>query len=367
MRSPFFSPPTRPISCETKTMAESPNLFHHYLREVENYLRRYPFAEKILEKPQEWQVKPLAKGEYNCNYLLIKGKRRLVFRVNIGSQINRCDQILYEYKALQLLGRSGVTPLAIHVDDSRSYLDRGILIMQYLPGRPLNYLLQTDLDGAAEAFAKIHQLVVPAEENHLIVEERPLSLIFDECERLLQHYWQSPHADKAIAAYLAKIVDWAHKARDQEIFFSENPWPCMVNTETNSGNFIVDEKAQKVFLVDWEMPRFGDPSTDLSHFCSPLTTLWKTSFRFSSKGRQAFLASYKKRLAPGYPMDSLDERMRRKDPFVYLRGISWSAYAWAAYQGDFAGIRNRDTWEKLNQYLQLPLIKDLFDPFLAGA
>lgn len=184
-----------------------------------------------------------------------QGERRFVFRVNIASQINRDDQIVYEYKALRLLAPSGVTPKPFWVDDSRAYLDRGISIMEYLPGRPLDY--QRDLDGAAKLFATIHQLELGTKEHELIVENKPLSLIFDECSELLHTYFTSPLADPAIASYLKEVRDWADSAKTDEKYFTADPWLCIVNTEVNSGNFIVDEKGGTMHLIDWEMPRWG--------------------------------------------------------------------------------------------------------------
>jgi hypothetical protein len=58
------------------------------------------------------------------------------------------------------------------------------------------------------------------------------------------------------------------------------------------------------------------------------------------------------------------ERIRLREPFVRLRGISWSAMGWAAYQSDYAGVRNPDTWARLRQYMNLEFIRGLFDPFL---
>jgi len=88
-----------------------------------------------LHARRSFEVLPLAQGEYNLNYLITAGSLRLVFRVNIGTQINRKDQVVYEYKALRLLEGSG-SPPAYFVDDSRRFFDRGILIMEFLPGEP---------------------------------------------------------------------------------------------------------------------------------------------------------------------------------------------------------------------------------------
>ncbi|MGB3225341.1 MAG: aminoglycoside phosphotransferase family protein [Desulforhopalus sp.] len=346
-------------------MNSIPDPFDHYLLKVRHYLQQKCREEApgmAFLAGQDFTVSPLAKGEYNLNYLLTSKKNQLVFRVNMGTQINRDDQIIYEYKTLQLLQRSGVTPKPFFVDDSRSFIDRGISIMEYLPGEPLDYRL--NLPGAAHTLAIIHQVPVNPLQNHLIVEQQPLSLIFDECSGLLNRYLHSELADPDIRNFFYEVLDWAKIAKKQEQYFLDDPWFCIVNTEVNSRNFIVNRKQQTTHLIDWEMPRWGDPSTDLCHFCSPLTTLWKTDFRFSPEALSPFIEEYKHNIRSAHLRDTLEERMRLKFPFVLLRGISWSAMAWVAYQTDYQGIHNVDTRQKIQQYMDLKFIRSLFEPFI---
>ena len=344
------------------TMTSKLDPFKQYLPEVKRYLQHQKLNESPLLAGKKFTVSPLAKGEYNLNYHLKSSETQLVFRVNMGTQIDRVDQIVYEYKALQLLQSSGVTPKSFLVDDSRTLIDRGISIMEYLPGSPLDY--HFDLAGAAKTLATIHQIAVPAAQNHLIVEDQPLSLIFDECAGLLKKYLTSDLANPDIRIFLKEVVDWAGAARSKEQYFISDPCFCIVNTEVNSGNFIVNRARQTTHLIDWEMPRWGDPSTDLCHFCSPLTTLWKTNFRFSPESLDLFIREYKQNITSAHLRDTLNERMRLKFPFVLLRGISWSAMAWVAYQTEYNGIHNEDTRQKLNQYLDLGFIRTLFEPFM---
>jgi aminoglycoside phosphotransferase (APT) family kinase protein len=332
------------------------------LPKVNAYLRRADLSPIPGLDSRNASVRPLAQGEYNLNYRLEGGRQPLVLRVNFGTQIGREDQIRYEYRTLELLADSGVTPRPFFVDDSRRWIDHGILIMAYLPGGPLDYT--RDLDAAARVLAAVHQVAVAEERNHLIREQAPLSLIFDECDQLLTRYFESPLAQAPIRDYLMDLREWMRAARVRERYYQQDPWPCIVNTEVNSGNFIVDRRQSRAYLVDWEMPRWGDPSQDLSHFCSPLTTLWKTDYRMTDRHREAFLASYRRQMADRHLAGTLDERLRLRDPFVLLRGISWSAMGWVAYQTEFAGARNADTWRTLQQYLQLPFIRAIFDPIL---
>jgi hypothetical protein len=202
------------------------------LPRAEAYLSARHWGDVPVMARRTFRVLPLAQGEYNLNYLLTGEGTQLVLRVNIGTQIGREDQILYEYNALRLLESSGVTPTPYFADDTRAHIDRGILIMAYLPGEPLDY--EHDVEAAAELLAIVHQVPVAEEENHLIREDAPLSLIYQECARLLETYFASPLADPDIKAYLQTVKAWADAARVRERFFQEDPWPCIVNTEVNS-------------------------------------------------------------------------------------------------------------------------------------
>jgi aminoglycoside phosphotransferase (APT) family kinase protein len=340
------------------------SLMTDYLPRVQSYLDSRDWRDVPVMNRHRYTVVPLAQGEYNLNYLISSETNdlKLVFRVNIGTQIGRPDQVTYEYRALKLLAKSGHTPRPCFVDNTRKILDRGALVMEYLPGEPLDY--KRDLAAAAGLFAAIHQVEVDPADNHLIREDAPLSLIYDECAGLLTHYFESDLADAAIRAYLNEVILWAESARGQEKYFTKDPWLCIVNTEVNSGNFVVNRERGSIHLVDWEMPRWGDPSQDLCHFCSPLTTLWKTDFRMAPREKKEFIDTYSCGIGDKHLRDTLQDRIRLRDPFVYLRGISWSAMGWVAYQTEFSGMKNPDTWETLQRYLDLAFIRSLFDPFL---
>jgi aminoglycoside phosphotransferase (APT) family kinase protein len=335
---------------------------HELLADVRIYLERRSWHDVPVMKGRRFVVRPLAQGEYNVNYMLACGGLKLVLRVNLGTQIDRADQVQYEFKTLELLQASGVTPRPHFVDDTRRLFDRGVLIMEFLPGEPLDY--RRDLPAAAALFARIHQLAVPAEKNHLIRENAPLSMIHAECAGLLESFFEFERGDPGIRAYLRELIAWAQAERLRERYYQADPWPCVVNSEVNSGNFIVNRPRATIHLVDWEMPRWGDPSQDLAHFCSPLTTLWKSDYRMSPPEKRLFMQRYAEAISDRHLRDTLAERVRLREPFVYLRGISWSAMGWVAYQTGRASIRNPDTWAKLQAYLNLAFIRSLFDPFM---
>jgi aminoglycoside phosphotransferase (APT) family kinase protein len=342
------------------------------LETLQPAVRRY-LAERTLEGVPHWQkgrtptVKPLAQGEYNMNYLVRQDNRQWVFRVNVGTQIDRDDQIRYEFCALKLLANTGVTPRPYYMDDMPGLIDAngntyGVLLMDYLPGEMLDY--RRDLEAAARLFARIHTCPVDEKDNHLIREQRPLSMTYEECSRLLPIYLESDLADPALRDYLQEVLAWADEARHDERYFLDDPWSCIINTEVNSGNFIANRQQGTLHLVDWEKPLWGDPSQDLSHFCVPTTTLWKTDYRMSSAERNHFLEIYKNAIHDQHLCDTLEARVRLRDPFNCLRGISWSAMAWVTYQTAEHALRNADTFRKVSMYMDLEFVRGLFEPYI---
>jgi len=333
------------------------------VEEVAAYLQAVDLSAVLgWDNSQPFEVFPLAQGEYNLNYRICQGHRQWVFRVNLGTQINRDDQILYEYHALCLLADTGVTPRPFYVDDTRQYLPHGVLLMEYLSGGSLDYV--RDLETVGHLFARLHAYSASLSHTHLIVEEHPLSMTYAECAKLLQVYYDSEKADPSIRSYLKNVLAWAAETRHQETYFLSDPWPCIINTEVNSGNFIVNREKHSMYLVDWEKPLWGDPSQDLSHFCVPTTTLWKTDYRMESVDRTKFLDAYRSSVTDSHLRDTIAERVRLRDPFNCLRGVSWSAMAWINYQSGAHILRNEDTFQKITQYLQLDFLRSLFDPYL---
>jgi aminoglycoside phosphotransferase (APT) family kinase protein len=314
------------------------------------------------DKNASFDLYPLAQGEYNMNYVVRQHDAAWVFRINVGTQIDRDDQILYEYRALKLLENSGVTPVPYYVDDDRQHLEHGVLVMEYLPGEPLQYT--RDLEQAARLFARVHTTLVPPQDNYLINEELPLTMTYQECSRMLGVYLESDLADPSLSAYLRKVLAWADQARQREVYFVADPWPCIINTEVNSGNFIVNNDRHSIHLVDWEKPLWGDPSQDLSHFCVPTTTLWKTDYRMSSSDKRTFLDAYCAALPDLHLRNTIADRVRLRDPFNCLRGISWSAMAWVRYQTGQHALKNRDTFLKISAYLDLAFVQSLFEPYM---
>ena len=320
----------------------------------------------------------LAQGEYNVNYIFRHpdSGRELVLRVNAGSQMHLDRQIEYEAHALRLLAESGRTPRVFCTDGSRKYIDHGILVEEYLPGRHPSYSDREDMDGVMECLADIHSVRIPAEDViygepesvpgdtvKLIAPADPAIAILDECEAMVAKYMESPLGDVDTKKRLRVLLDRGHEiAEDPQISEAagagarSNSYRCCINTELNSTNFLVD--GGYVRLVDWEKPLYGDPAQDLGHLLAPTTTFWKTDDILTGEETDRLIDVYIRAVSGRFETNGIRERTHRLINITCLRGLTWCAMAWVEYQDPDKLIANESTRKKLDAYLS--------DEFLTG-
>ncbi|MEE4111637.1 MAG: aminoglycoside phosphotransferase family protein [Desulfobacteraceae bacterium] len=307
------------------------------LKQIKTFLATSGWVE------QPFSVSFLAAGEYNANYLVQGEKSRCVLRINQGSQLDLGqNQIAYEYKVLEALAESGVTPLPIACHPHPEPFGGGALLMTYLPGSALVY--QRDLERAAHIFGRIHTVPVP---EGLVVQADPLMDIARESDRLINRFPDHPLKKECnqILNYYDEIMELADQT--QRLFAGEDL--CLVNTEVNSGNFLVSDAG--AFLVDWEKAVKSYRYQDLGHFMVPTTTLWKSDTILTPNEKRAFLAAYRQEARLDMSMDDLVLKTRVMEKAILLRALSWCFMAWYEYTQTDRPLRNPDTLTKINQYL----------------
>jgi aminoglycoside phosphotransferase (APT) family kinase protein len=289
------------------------------------------------------EVKFLAAGEYNENYSVHTDDKTYVFRINHGSQLNITNQIEYEYAVLKNLAESGVTPKPYHCDPSPAKLDGGVLLMDYLEGSPLIY--ERDLEKAAFIFAKVHSQLASED---LIVQERPVYDIAKESRWLIHRYAEHPLTDvrDTLLRYHDEIISLAEKTKN---LFEEERM-CIVNTEVNSGNFIINNN--RGWLVDWEKAVVSYRYQDLGHFLIPTTTLWKTNYSFDAEAKKKFLRAYFSYIDERVPFDELVEKTEVLARTILLRALSWCYMAYYEYTRGGRELKNSFTFDRIKKYLK---------------
>jgi thiamine kinase-like enzyme len=307
-------------------------------KEVITCISQIIMENKWLERVDD--ISFLAAGEYNENYLVIAGRKKYVFRINHGTQLNQADQIRYEYHVLKAVEASGVTPKPRHVASDTAL--GGVLLMDFIPGHA--FVFDEDLSKVPGIFAAIHQLPIS---EKLVHQEDPMGDIARESYQLLHKFSDHPLAkEKTILLnYHEKILQLRQQ---HQTLFANEPL-CIVNTEVNSGNFIVREN--KGFLVDWEKAVISCRYQDLAHFIIPTTTLWKSDFKFIPEGRLDFLQQYYHLITPGFSFDELEFKTAILEKTILLRALSWCFMAYVEYTGKERVLKDQTTFNKIKAYL----------------
>ena len=320
-----------------------------HTNEFQNYLHSDAFLSPLgIPTGTQLEFSPLGQGEYNTNYTFLHPNgQKLVLRINTGSQMHLADQISYEFSALKNLEPSGRTPKAFFCDPARN-----CLVMEYLPGRPLQY--ETDLSAAAEIFADIHALPIPAD-CRLLEPKNPLEAIVGECRQMVAHYYNWEESDPTVR-HLLETLEKEISAKD--LSAPQGIRKCIVNTEVNSGNFLINP-GKKSYLIDWEKPLISEPAQDLGHFLVPTTTFWKTDVILTPEEIRHFVACYRQAVDGRFETESLMERLPLYFTITCLRGVTWCAMAYREYSQPGRAIANADAYQKLQDYLRPDFLENL--------
>ena len=318
-----------------------------------------------IKRMNNMEFTPLGQGEYNANYLFLHPEtgERLVLRINTGSQMNLKNQISYEYDALKLLEKTKRTPKALFVDDSKTAIPYGFLAMEYLPGRPLVY--KTDMAAAAQCLADIHNYEI-FNAHHLISPEFPLKAIFDECEKMFQVYIDSGMGSKDVKNLIMDLLKTGKRLTDMP---ANREKRCIINTELNSGNFLINSingDRKRDYVIDWEKPLFAYASQDLGHFLAPTTTFWKTDSILRPEDIDLFLECYSRYSNRYGDFEFLKGCVSPYIVMTCLRGITWCSMAWVEYNRPGRKLKNEDTREKINHYMDVKFLEFIRDEYVRG-
>lgn len=321
---------------------------------MQNFVKDYLENSNIkdffeIKKADKIEYEMLAQGEYNINYLIKHQKfGELVFRINTDSQMNLENQIKYEYDTLELLKNSDRTPIPFYLDDTKTFIPYGVLVMSFIKGVALDY--KNDLEKAAFCLADIHSQNTG--KAHLIEAQNPKKVIVQESESLLEKYLSSKHSNAKVGKLLEKVYEKTFVINEQNLASS---YKTLINTELNSGNFLVDEACK---LVDWEKAIYGDVAQDLGHFLAPTTTFWKTDVFLDREEKNFFVEKYTNAVNKRFELENISERTMLCISINCLRGLSWCAMAYTQYQEDRA-IKNEFTYNKIKEYISADFIEKI--------
>lgn len=331
-------------------------LVTHYL--ASNYFKNkmeIPATSKV-----DWRY--LAQGEYNLNVVFTHpvSHKNYVLRMNFGSQMHLDHQLRYEYDALNFLLPTERTPSVCFIDDSHAIIEEDVLVMEFLSGHHLDY--RTDISLAMEALADIHSLMIP-KENHLVSPLHPLEAILDECREMFSHYENSSMAKSQVLIPVHRMLDYM-TVKIQKLGNSSDAYKCIINTELNNTNFLINGTDKSNYIIDWEKPIYGSPAQDLGHFFAPTTTFWKTDIFLKPEIIERNIDYYIKRVANRFPTKYIKDEIKTYIEATCMRGITWCAMAFVEYNSDQKKLTNESTRIKLDQYLSQQFLDTIENSYL---
>ncbi len=319
----------------------------YYMSLIEKLINSEEYRNSLeLPKQRIEEYEFLAKGEYNVNLLFFHPiwNKKLILRINYASQMNLIKQASYEAYALKLLEKSNRTPKIYYLDDSKKYIDKGILVIEYLNGHSLDY--RNEIFRVTNILANIHTL--ECNNNELIKSDNSMKFMLDECDNMLDIYLNSDIAKNDIKSRLKILLSKARKIEKQNNF--DNEYKCIINTELNSTNFLMNTN-ENDYLIDWEKPIYSLPAQDLGHFLAPTTTFWKTDIILEKNIIDAFIDKYLKLVDSYFDVKYLKEATYIFIKLNCIRGLTWCAMAYVQYLNSKKEILNESTKIKLESYL----------------
>jgi len=236
--------------------------------------------------------------------------------------------------------------------------------MEFLPGVPLDY--RTDLEIAAECLADIHSVEFP-KENHLISPEDSLKAVLNECKEMSSKYLNSELGNNDVKKIIRRLIKKSEFiVNEKNNLKDRNKNLHIINTELNSGNFLINGKGNNNYIIDWEKPLLGEVEQDLGHFLAPTTTFWKTDIILSRKEIEEFINVYIKKVNKRFDTENIWLKLDKYITMTCLRGITWCSMAWIEYQDPNKLIRNEFTYKKIESYLDVQFLMDIEDEFFVN-
>jgi aminoglycoside phosphotransferase (APT) family kinase protein len=258
----------------------------------------------------EEQVVPLGSGESNTNFLItaneLSGEVQYLFRVNHLSRLGLMDHVEYEFAVLQAVRRSGVTPRPFYCDSEPGSLGMGVMLMEYLEGRPL--VCNDDWKVAAETLATVH--CVPAGVR-LLQQKNPVLDSVRHCRKVVEKIGTREDGDKVLAQLGMSIEKLEYIAGEVEEFFDDD-FPVIVNGSVRPSDFLVDDENgdedKTGVLVDWECGVVSSRYVDMGQFFVQASLAGESGYCRDDDEKKRFSEAYMNAAGLDVPVEEFIRR-----------------------------------------------------------
>jgi thiamine kinase-like enzyme len=257
-------------------------------------------------------------ADYNVNVIIRSDGHKFVFRVNVEQQSGMLNQIEYEYDVLRFLEKYNIAPTPCLIDNSKTKLQYGFLIEEFIEGSYLDYDEADGIVEAARLLSFLHQIPLP-NKNFFVVWQNPLEQSFKDVEDLVKTYAGRKSRNGKLLSLSKQVIAKLEIIMDR--YSKEFTSSSIIHTDVCNDNFIRSPGGLR--LIDWEKPRVDDPSYDLCCFLGAPSQLWSSPRTMREEEVDLFFREYCRN--GGGALDQMKLKTRIRQPFVSLHWVLWAA------------------------------------------
>ncbi len=202
----------------------------------------------------EIEIKKLAAGCYNVNYLVRINSKKYVFRLNIHSDECEGGNLGREYAVLKYL--NGLySPDVILFDNSFDY---PLLVEQFCEGNKITELNKQIMQKIAFALGAIHKQSSPIKEKQGKNLKDFYTSIFESRRPTLE---KNSTMKNELSDFIKKAENYVI---DKNSKFAELILQGLLHGDMHCDNILISDS--NIVFVDWENTKMGDPVFDIVAF-----------------------------------------------------------------------------------------------------
>ncbi|PIN74200.1 hypothetical protein COV20_01135 [Candidatus Woesearchaeota archaeon CG10_big_fil_rev_8_21_14_0_10_45_16] len=246
-------------------------------------IREYLQQDKIKKSFQidQPQVEHLGRGKFNELYLIRSGQKRYVFRINRYLPHENTGKTRKEFEVLKTIENIKIAPKAYFLDDSRSFFDTSIIILEYIEGKDLSEGIPEEaVSKIAETYVHLHSITI-GEKRYSLVKE---------LDDHYQRYDLQPLRDHPLHGQTIERFELLLQKVREQLKEEKSSSLSILKGDNKPSNIIYD--GEKIMFIDWEFSKNGPVILDLANFLN-----------HTDVDEDAFLKEYEK--ASGKKVESL--------------------------------------------------------------
>ena len=221
------------------------------LKKLEPKIKEIVYSK--LKKEGKIKLSKLGAGENNLNFLIEVGKEKFVFRIGMKEWIEK--NMKRDFDTIKILPE-GIGAKAIYFDDSRKIIPHTYSILTYIEGKHLSKLSKKHLSLHAKTLAELHKNKSKYFGN--IYSKKKKFDFLKKFNEELNDFKKTVETDEIAKKIYPLFFEYVR--RKNHLFLSLKEFslihndPCLTNIIFNKG---------KIYYIDWEWGKFGDPASDL--------------------------------------------------------------------------------------------------------